>query len=516
MGLAAKALLALPLALSMAGTAQAVTYATPPTLVSGPLAETDTDKMYPGISLTADAKPVTDYPYVTEEYFVSGTAAGQPYKTRMLVRRPQNIANFSGIVVAEAMHTNGRALIFEWSHDSILTRGHIFVEIPTAAVNVASMKTFNPTRYASLSIPLGSQANDIIAQFGALIKSNNTVGGWLATYPIRHVTLMGTSASSGIVRTWLPLHPTIRLNDGKNSPVYDGYLLTSTNGNTKLPYVDVPMIQMPTQTEVFTWAEDGIQYRRPDGDEAGDQYRLYEVAGMAHNNSRENPGFLGDPCTLPVSNFPAGAFTALALNHLLQWIDKGIVPPHAPGPMATDGNTYGDGSFLTLDENSNATGGIRNVYVDVPTSTFGVFGSGKFAVDAPQSEKDRLNRLCLLVGTEVKFDADKLKRLYPGGPAEYKAKVEKRLDDLIAQGWFLPEYKRYVEADIAAAKIPAAANTGGGTTPPPTDGGSTQPSSDDDGGGSFSLSTALGLGLMGMLLAIGRMRGAGALLPKRR
>ena len=64
------------------------------------------------------------------------------------------------------------------------------------------------------------------------------------------------------------------------------------------------MIQMPTQTEVVTWAEQGIAYRRPDSDEPGNRFRLYEVAGMPHNNSRDSPAFRNDPCTLPVTDFP--------------------------------------------------------------------------------------------------------------------------------------------------------------------------------------------------------------------
>ena len=483
-----KALIVLPLAWGGLSIAQTITYAELPATVDGPIVETATDKLYQGLNITEGAVPVSAFPYISEEYFITGMANGQAYKTRMLVRRPQNVASFSGVVVAEAMHTSGRALLFEWSRESVMGRGHIFVEIPTASANVASMKAFNATRYASLNIPLPAQANQIIAQFGALIRSNSTPGGWLSAYPVRKVTLMGTSASSGTVRNFMAVHQTLRLNDGKNSPLFDGYLVTSTNGNTKLPFLDVPIIQMPTQTEVHTWAEDGIQYRRSDGDEPNNQFRLYEVAGMAHNNARENPGFLGDPCTKPVSNFPAGAFTALALNHLVQWVDKKVLPPHAPAPIATDGNTFADGSFLALDKNGNATGGIRNVYVDFPTSTFGVFGDGKFPADAPQAEKDRLNRLCLLVGTEVKFDANKLKGLYPGGPAEYKAKIDARLDELIAQGWFLPEYRKFVDADVAAANIPAA------------DAGNPVSS----GGGSFGWMEALVLALMGGLLVFAR------------
>ena len=43
---------------------------------------------------------------------------------------------------------------------------------------------------------------------------------------------------------------------------------------------------------------------------------------MPHNNSRDNPGFLNDPCTLPVTDFPAGAFTALGLNYLVGYLPR--------------------------------------------------------------------------------------------------------------------------------------------------------------------------------------------------
>src|SRR6187549_698249 len=162
------------------------------------------------------------------------------------------------------------------------------------------MKMFNAERYASLSIAMG-QTNEIIAQVGRLIKAK---AGPCAAYDVKRVTLMGTSASSATVRTYLAAHAEQRMPDGK--PIYDGFLLTSTLGNTPLPVVDVPMIQMPTQTEVVTYATQGNKYRRPDGDEPGNRFRLYEVAGMPHNNSREMRGFLGDPCTLPVTDFPAG------------------------------------------------------------------------------------------------------------------------------------------------------------------------------------------------------------------
>jgi hypothetical protein len=405
--------------------------------LSGPV--TGPGLMYPNppINVVATAVKVEDFPYITEEYFVSGTANGAPYTTRIIVRRPRNVPAFSGTVVSEALHAGGRSLVFEWSRQSILSRNHMFVEIVHSAANINLLKTFNAERYASLNVAMG-QSNEVIAQAGRLIKSKT---GPFAQYDVRRATLMGTSASSGTVRTYLAAHSTLRMPDEK--PIFDGFLLTSTNGNTPLPIVDVPMIQMPTQTEVVTWAEQGIAYRRPDSDEPGNRFRLYEVAGMPHNNSRDSPAFQSDPCTLPVTDFPAGAFTALALNHLISWIATNTAPPRAPY-ITVDQDPTGDGSHLALDEHGNARGGIRNVWVDVPTATNGVMGKGKTTAT---------DRLCLLAGTKVPLPEATLRKLYRGKD-DYVARVERRLKELVAEGWFLPEYADLVRADTKAAAVP--------------------------------------------------------------
>src|SRR5687767_2448241 len=412
--------------------------ATPPVpTISGPMAAPGMMYPNPPISVVPGAVQVEDFPYLTEEYFVSGTINDAPYATRIIVRRPRTPGAFSGTVVAEALHAGGRSLIFEWSRQSILTRNHMFVEIVHSPANINLLKTFNAERYAPLNIAMG-QTNEVIAQVGRLIKSKT---GLFAQYDVRRTTLMGTSASSGTVRAYLAAHPNLRMPDEK--PIFDGFLLTSTNGNTPLPTVDVPMIQMPTQTEVVTWAEQGIAYRRPDSDEAGNRFRLYEVAAMPHNNSRDSPGFRNDPCTLPVTDFPAGAFTALALNHLVEWIATGKTPPRAP-VIAVDQDTKGDGSHLALDEYGNAKGGIRNVWVDVPIAAYGVMGKGKTTAT---------DRLCLLAGTKVPLPAEKLRTLYRGKD-DYTARVEQRLKQLTTEGWFLPEYGDMVRADAKAVVLP--------------------------------------------------------------
>jgi hypothetical protein len=391
----------------------------------------------PAISIVPSAVQVEAFPYLTEEYFVSGTAAGAPYQTRIIVRRPKDPKAFSGTVVAEAQHAGGRSLIFEWSRVSVLTRKHLFVEIVHAPANVQTLKTFNAERYAPLNIAMG-QANEIIAQVGRLVKAK---AGPFAAYDVARITLMGTSASSATVRTYLAAHPGLRMPDGK--AIYDGFLLTSTLGNTPLPMVDVPIIQMPTQTEVETYAMQGNGYRRPDSDVPGNRYRLYEVAGMPHNNARDRPEFQTDPCTLPVTDFHAGAFTALGLNLLVDWIAHGKTPPHAP-PITVDKDTSGDNSPLALDMYGNAKGGVRNAWVDVPIASYGVLGKGKTPAQ---------DRQCQLAGTEVPLPSATLKAVYRD-KADYEKKVERRLAQLVKEGWFLPEYVDAIKADAHAATIP--------------------------------------------------------------
>ena len=134
---------------------------------------------------------------------------------------------------------------------------------------------------------------------------------------------------------------------------------------------------------------------------------------------------------------------SVALHHLLQWVDKGVVPPRAER-MWIDRNEHNDGSPLALDEHGNAKGGIRNVWVDVPIATNGVQGKGK----TPQQD-----RLCQLGGTKVALADDVLRKLYKSN-ADYIARVEQRMKQLISEGWFLPEYADMVRADAKAVRIP--------------------------------------------------------------
>jgi hypothetical protein len=409
--------------------------------VEGPI--TGPGPVWPGLrpALTPGNEP-EDFGYDTLEYFVSGTANGQPYKTRILVRRPVPDDRFSGIVVAESMHSNGFAVTFQPAMKSVLLRGHVHVEIAAQLSNVnTTIKPFNPERYASLSIASGQQTSEIIAQVVHLLKSN-AGGGVLAPLTVRRLILQGTSQASGVLRTYqAQKHVQSRMSDG--SALVDGYLATSTLGNAPMMVVDVPTVHMPTMTEANSAPAGGIGYRRPDTDAPANRYRLYEVAGMAHANSRDTVAYVPNPCTLPVSDFPWGGAVAMGLHHLIEWVERGVVPPHA-APIGFDNDTSNDGSRLALDEHGNVLGGVPSAYVDVPAARYGVPNTGA----TPAA-----NFNCSIAGWRTAFGEDELRQLYKNKGA-YISSLHRRLMELVREGWVLPEYAEDIRADAQAVEIP--------------------------------------------------------------
>lgn len=382
-----------------------------------------------------------DYDYRTDEYFVSGTADGKPYTSRLVVRRPSDDAAFSGLVLAESMHSSGAAHAFEFTAMYVMDSGHAAVEILT--VPPTRFDAFNAERYQALEIVDG-QANDILAQVGALIKSDQ---GPLAGLEVRKMVLSGSSMSSGTLINYLPAHQVYR-TPGMGH-IFDGYMPTST-GST-IPGVDVPLIQLPTMHEYETNVP-----RRQDSDEPGQQYRLYEVAGIGHVDSRDNIRLLPNPCAMPLSVFPAQAYMSIGLHHLLRWVDEGIVPPRADR-ILLDRNVDNDGSQMVLDEHGNGLGGIRNPYVDVPVASYVAVNTAQNPpIGNPNwwiaENANGAAIMCRLSAYQVPLSEAELRTLY-GTPADYVRSIEKRLDELEAEGWSLPVYRDTILADARAVQF---------------------------------------------------------------
>src|SRR5687768_17162341 len=126
-------------------------------------------RMFDSTPSLPPGKGLSSFKYDAKEYFVSGTANQQPYKTRIVVRKPLDNTRFSGLVLAEAMHPSGAAHMFEFTSGYTMSSGHAAVEIMTAGL--PELVAQNKERYNDLKVEQ-DQVSEILAQVGALLKSN--------------------------------------------------------------------------------------------------------------------------------------------------------------------------------------------------------------------------------------------------------------------------------------------------------------------------------------------------------
>jgi hypothetical protein len=416
---------------------------TNPTAVAIPAVSkevTGPGKMFDSATSLPPGRGLARHGYEAREYFISGAANGKPYSTRIVVRKPSDSSRFSGLVLLEAMHPSGASHMFEFTSEYTMTSGHMAVEVVT---NLTELLAQNQERYKNLSIA-NDQVPEVLAQVGSLVRGKKA-GTPFASLTVRKMVMAGTSATAGILINYLPGHMVYRTPDMQR--IYDGFLPMSV-GNT-VRQIDVPLIQVPTMTEIIS----PNVTTRADGDAPGDQFRLYEFAGMAHVDSRDSVRFKPDPCRFPPSRFPVQAYMSVALHHLFQWVDKGKVPPRAER-IAVDRNADNDGSPMALDENFNAKGGIRNPYVDVPAATFAVRNQAAVPLISNPSAwiaahgQNASNQMCNLAGYQLPFSEERLQKLYTNMNT-YQARVRKNLDDMEKAGWSLPVYRAMILADAA-------------------------------------------------------------------
>jgi hypothetical protein len=392
--------------------------------------------IFDSVPSLAPGKGLDAFKYEAHEYFVSGTANGEPYTTRIVVRKPADNAKFSGLVLAEAMHGSGAAHMFEFTSIYTMSSGHAAVEILTTPP--AQFVELNEARYRSLKLT-GAQTNEILAQIGSLVRSGNLVGG-----PVRKMVLAGTSMTAGVLINYLPAHMVYRTPQMQR--IYDGFLPMS-NG-AMIREVDVPLIHVPTMHEVS-----GNITNRQDGDEPGKQYRLFEFSGMGHIDTRDSVRMHPNPCADPLSTFPVQAYMSVALDHLFKWVDTGTAPPRADR-ILLDRDQYNDGSMMALDEHGNPRGGIRTTYVDVPTAKFVIRPAATTPVIPNASAyiatrgQNAANQMCGLSTAQIAFPPAKLKALYKNKQGYVKA-VEARLTALEKAGWSLPLYREMILGDAA-------------------------------------------------------------------
>jgi hypothetical protein len=412
-----------------------------PTAVSLPTISaeiTAPGKMFDSATSLPPGKDLAHYKYDAKEYFISGTANGKPYSTRIVVRKPSNNGRFSGLAMVEAMHPSGAAHIFEFTSDYTMNSGHMAVEVVTSMVEPMAA---NPDRYKDLRIT-NDQVPEVLAQVGSMIKRKPS-GPAFGNLAPRKIVMAGTSATAAILINYLPGHMVFRTPDMQR--IYDGFLPMSTGATIRK--VDVPLIQVPTMTEVIGQNLTA----RPDGDEPGDQFRVYEFAGMAHVDSRDSVRFKPNPCAQDASQFPVQSYMSVALRNLYDWVDKGKVAPRAERIKVDRNND--DGSPMELDEHKNARGGIRNPYVDVPAAAFGVRNTpANPPIPNPSAwiaaHANSAGQMCGLAGYQIAFSKEQLQKLYTNKKT-YVDRVKKSLDELEKAGWSLPVYRDQILEDAA-------------------------------------------------------------------
>jgi hypothetical protein len=451
------------------------------------------------IPVTADSAPfmaaannleptdLAKFGYVEEEFILSGNAnvydwsadgavtvktPNVRYANRILLRRPANPARFSGTVIVEVTNAARRydwAMMWGYGRDYFLEHGDAWVGLTTpGALN--SLKKFNPTRYATLSIAgtcPGADKNgpsaieeglrwDYYSQVAAALKSGGP-GQPMAGLNVKRVFM---TTQGGDITTFInAFHDRSRLANG--NPVYDGYLvrdppaparinqcapaIAATDSRRQIKDIDVPVISVVAQGEV----PDSMKVRKPDSDDPKGRYRLYEIAGAAHIDAFAYSGLpsfneqnllglaQGTPdwpfnlkCEpeIPLSRQPLLMYAFHgAYRNLDEWVAKGIAPPKAARIEIKDG-------ALVLDEFGNGVGGVRNPWVDAPLETIATTSPGPGT--------------CRELGHAIPLETARISGLYPSAK-DRASKVNDSVDRAVNARYFTETDGKRMKASLA-------------------------------------------------------------------
>jgi Alpha/beta hydrolase domain len=411
--------------------------------------------------------------YVEKEFLVRGDAStysgpvtgpvevaqtNVSYSTRVLVRYPKEASKFSGRVVVEPFNTsnNGTDLDAVWSliAPMLQKRGDAWVGVTERTSAGEALKQADPTRYAEINVPSNDVAWDVLAQVGAAIRKGGSQSP-LQGLDAKHLYMAGYS-QSGVDVAAFAMALAKRYGTPAGKPVYDGYFpaahaasVTPLKAGTSvipkfetpvMTAVGVPVVNLEDQSGVEGFSAElpasaqatlgqkeytnvsSASVRRADSDQPGDQYRLYEVAGMPHA-----PG--GDGCEGPASSFPVAAVTRGTFALLNRWVETGQKAPRAPRIKMAEINTV---SKVAVDQNGNAIGGIRSPYLDDALVRYDVHAPGEIT--------------CELAGHEAPLDSAALAKKYTSVDA-YMKQFTKGLDAMIKAGYIAPLDRAQLIAD---------------------------------------------------------------------
>jgi len=486
---AASAALAAGLLTSVAPAATASSESTRSTVPLPTISEIPGDTIFTGALQDVDALGYTEREYVVgvaqpQVYrYVGNTvrtlvkpAPTTPggYRSRIIVRAPEDPADFNGRVLVEMMNTTTLVdldIAWQQAHEYLVRDGWAYVAITVQQTGINALQRFTrePKRYTSLGLNLmtpaaakdsanGSRdpsiAWDLTSQVGALLAQGGATSP-LADYDVESLFLTGQSQMAGYATTYVKaIHPRHR--------VYDGFLVAYRGtGATNLQYVKPVAGTVPTTSgsvsqrtlrgrgaPVISLQSESDPLRLPaaaeipgvatslwraDSDTPADRFRLWEVAGSSHNDrwgAQQALGVLARDFGLPfapecpwtapagVNDFPMRFAWHRALDALAVWHETGTAP--ATGPRLV----RDDAGVVQRDSDGNALGGIRLPRIEVPVASYAPTTPGPL--------------FCPLTGTQTPFAADKLEGLYPTTDA-YVARVQAEVDRSVGAGFLFAE-----------------------------------------------------------------------------
>ena len=351
--------------------------------------------------VSANPSDLTAHGYVEQEYFASGTAhsftsrstpsdgkwtiavAGSaPYRTRVIVRRPDDPTKFDGNVVVEWMNVSAGESAPDWDYldPTLMDSGAAYVAVSTQALAVNGGKALlgsgtspglsqkEPARYGSLHHPGDQYSLDMFAQIGQALRA--PAPSVLAGLRPSHVVAIGESQSAFYLTTYAnaiqPLDHAyqgifIHSRGGGAVPFDSKDVTSAIKGNVRIRTdLDVPVFMLETQTDLIQLGYAAAQQPNTS------RIRTWEVAGTSHADAYElgvGAGFLG--CTTPVNSGPQHEVAQAAFVAFLHWVDDGKQPP-SPRPFTLSSTNP---RVLALDAHGNVVGGVRTPVVEVPVST---------------------------------------------------------------------------------------------------------------------------------------------------
>ena len=388
--------------------------------------------------------------WVDDEFFISCSSPDITYKTAVFVRRPAAPSRASGIVAVDPLHSSGI-----WGMQTLLqpyfvTRGDVHIGVAASHDVVERLlKGASPTRYASLDVPATPDAtNEILAGVGALLHQHPD--SLLPGIRVKDAILGGWSQTAVVTRAFISSPQGKATIDGR--PVFDGYFpgqaaVGSSGGAPvgRVPDIGVPVLELQGERELLVTISvyGRLGYRRPDSK----TYRLYEVAAMSHiNDEPDNPisAFASSlTCDWPTGATPS-AFRQtdiweMAFDNLVRWIAKGVAPPHGSRIRL-----QADGKTVKRDTHGNALGGVRSVFVDVPTASI---------MPTSLAPGGVVKNPCAYAGYQLDFSPAQLQQLYRTHRG-YVQRVTKDTRTLVRERFLRPESARKAVAAARRSNIP--------------------------------------------------------------